>query len=429
MKDIAGAIGTTAIIQAANIATGILAARTLLPQGRGELAEIMLWAGMLAEIGALGLVDALLYRAATRAAPPRALFAAMLGILAVIGVGLAAIAWFALPVLLAGEAAEVKRLGVAYALAFVPCYFAALFTGTLFQGHLDMTRWNIVRVLVPLGYLALIAIGLLIDGAHVASFAVANVGAHALALTVALAILARRGWIAFKPERAVMRGLLAYGIKVYPADLLQVLRLRLDQALVALSLPAAELGLYAIALTVANAPMILIQTIANVAFPKISEQSTQGGKLAVFGRYLRFAVALSVVVIVTIFAISHWAVPLLFGEAFAPAVPVVNVMLLGFLPYAVKVMIIQALKAWDKALIISRVEAFGLVVAATLLLVLVPRLGLVGAAIAVVIAQGATALAMAATFSRAIASPLLGLLRPTAGDLHLIAELRRMVWR
>jgi O-antigen/teichoic acid export membrane protein len=429
MKDIAVSIATTGLIQVANIATGILAARLLLPEGRGELAEIMLWAGMLAELGALGLVDALLYRAATRAASPRALFAAMAALIAAICVVLALIAWFALPLLLEGEPAEVKRLGVVYALAFVPCYFVALFAGTLFQGQLEMATWNAVRVLVPLGYLAFIVLGLALNGAHVVEFAVAFVAAHVLAVVVALVIMARRGWISLAPEWPVMRGLLAFGLKVYPADLMQVLRLKLDQALIALTLPSADLGLYAIALTVANAPMILIQTIANVAFPKISRQDTQGGKLAVFGRYLRFAVALSLAVIVAIYAISHWAVPLLFGAAFAPAVPVIDFMLLGFLPYAVKVMMIQALKAWDKALIVSRVEAFGLAVAAIALLVLVPWLGLIGAAVAVVITQTATALAMAVVFSRAIGTKVQGLLRPTAGDLELVRDLRRMLGR
>ena len=55
-------------------------------EGRGELAEILLWAGIIVEFGILGLSDALLYRAATDAADPKRLFAATLWITVVLGV-------------------------------------------------------------------------------------------------------------------------------------------------------------------------------------------------------------------------------------------------------------------------------------------------------------------------------------------------------
>ena len=46
MKDISVSFLTTAYIQALNIVTGLLAARLLLPEGRGELAALMLWPGL-----------------------------------------------------------------------------------------------------------------------------------------------------------------------------------------------------------------------------------------------------------------------------------------------------------------------------------------------------------------------------------------------
>ncbi len=50
MRDISVSFAATGAIQVVNIATGLLAARLLLPEGRGELAAIMLWPGILAEI-------------------------------------------------------------------------------------------------------------------------------------------------------------------------------------------------------------------------------------------------------------------------------------------------------------------------------------------------------------------------------------------
>ena len=46
---------STGFIQLANLATGILAARLLHPEGRGELALLVLWAVLVANLGSMGL--------------------------------------------------------------------------------------------------------------------------------------------------------------------------------------------------------------------------------------------------------------------------------------------------------------------------------------------------------------------------------------
>src|SRR5690606_40434915 len=51
-------------MQLCGFATGVLAARLLLPEGRGELAAVLLWCGLIASISAISLDQALVYRMA-----------------------------------------------------------------------------------------------------------------------------------------------------------------------------------------------------------------------------------------------------------------------------------------------------------------------------------------------------------------------------
>jgi hypothetical protein len=51
----------TIVIQLVTMFGGILSARLLLPQGKGELTAIMLWPSLLAALGSLGIVDAMTY--------------------------------------------------------------------------------------------------------------------------------------------------------------------------------------------------------------------------------------------------------------------------------------------------------------------------------------------------------------------------------
>ncbi|MBL8837354.1 MAG: oligosaccharide flippase family protein [Alphaproteobacteria bacterium] len=423
MKDISVSIAATGVIQVANVATGILAARLLLPEGRGELAEIMLWAGLLAEFGSLGLYDALLYRAATGAANPRSLFAAVSALSLTLSLILVAVAWVVLPIAFGAQQGELIYTAQVYTTVYLPAYFGALLLGGLFQGQLDMVTWNVVRCLVPLGYLASIAVLWATIGPMVGGFAAANVAAHLLAVAVGIALVIRAGWFSIAPQLAVMRGLFAYGIRVYVGDVLQALRLRLDQATVALWLSSSELGFYVVALTIANAPQIVSSTIAYVAFPKISQAGSEGARREVFGRYLRLSLAASVAIALALLVLVPWAIPLLFGAAFAPAVPICAVLLVGLVPYTLKLMYMQALKAWDHPLAVSRAEIAGLVLAAIALLALVPTYGLIGAATALVIAQLFTAFAMGYLFHSRSGAPVLAMLIPGPSDVALALDL------
>ena len=89
VRDVSISFATTLYIQVVNVATGLLAARLLLAEGRGELAALMLWPGLVAELGCLALSDAMLYRLASGASPARLVCGTMLLLTA----ALCAICW------------------------------------------------------------------------------------------------------------------------------------------------------------------------------------------------------------------------------------------------------------------------------------------------------------------------------------------------
>ena len=419
MKDVTVSFFTTGVMQVANIFTGLLAAWYLLPDGRGELAAVILWPGLIAELGNLGLHDALLFRAATRSATPRELFAASMALISLLSVVLIAVGLAIFPLVFQGHSPEVQTIALVFLCAYLPTYFTSLFTSGMFQGHLQIGTWNVLRAVVPLTYLAAIVLAIVSDHATVAGFASAYIVAQLVAAAVGVLLIARRHWVSFQARYDVMRGLVIYGAKVHVGEIFYSLRQRIDQALISLWLPTADLGIYAVALTVANAPLIMVFTLANVAFPKISQQPTTGGKLEVFGRYLRFSLALALGLILVLWAVVPWLLPLLFKQPFAPAVPITNILLLGTLPLAAKLMFQQALKAWDRSLVVSRAEVVGLAVAVIAILALMPRFGLQGAAWSIVISQLATALMLGFSLHRELRLPIPTLFVPTAEDWQL----------
>jgi O-antigen/teichoic acid export membrane protein len=426
MRDVSVSFVATGLIQVANIATGLLAARLLLPEGRGELAEIMLWAGLIVEFGIIGLSDALLYRAATGTTSPRSLFAAAALITAFLSVVLVA-AGFVIEPLVVTDGPRTLELALAYLVPFVPLYLSALFVATIFQGQLDIVTWNLLRGTVALGYLLFIGLAWWIGHPTVEGFAIANLIGTSLALVLGLLLLARRGWVGWRTERETLRGLVIYGAKVHAGELLNSARQKIDQALVALWLPHADLGLYVVALTLANGPLILAQTLGSLAFPKISNQTELGGKTVVFGRYLRFTLAVTIACTAILLPLNPWLIPLLFGQPFADAATVANIMLLGLPAASAKILFMNALKAWGRSLVIVRAEVVGLAAAALSLVLLLPSLGIIGVAWSLVVANIVATAVMAGSLQRSLGLPVLRLFRPTADDWTLAADLIRRV--
>lgn len=422
VRDVSISFATTLYIQVVNIATGLIAARLLLPEGRGELAALMLWPGLVAELGCLALSDALLYRLASNAASPRVLFGTIVAMTVALCVVLVPIGWLLLPFVMEGHAPDIAAAAWWYMALYLPTYFASLFAANMFQGRLEIVAWNLVRATVPTLYLAgIAALGLAI-APEAPEFAAANVIAMLASALLGCVMLARRGWLGLRPDAGEAKAMAVYGAKAHASEVLHSLRQKLDQAVVAKLMSASDLGIYAVALTVANGPLILVQTISNIAFPKISAQATHDGKVLVFGRYLRLALAMVLAINIVLWIVNPWVIPLLFGEAFAPAVWIADICLLGLVPYAAKVLFACALKAADRALVIPRAELWGLAVVAPALFLLVPQYGLAGAAASLVLAQAATALVLGQRLAEVMQLRLGRLMIPGREDVALLRD-------
>jgi hypothetical protein len=319
-----------AYIQAVNILTGLLAARLLLPEGRGELAALMLWPGWSASSAGSRCRTrcSIGWRRRGDAAP------------AVRGDGLArhgaddragAGRRRAAAHVMATQDADIRMVAPWVMAAYIPSYLRGAVPRQLFQGCMEIVTWNLVRAVVPTAYLLGIAVLGVTIAPEAPEFAAAFVGAQLLSAALALALVARRGWLAIvaeattcvrwsstAPRRTPARCCTACaqarpgGGRAAPrARRSRALRGRADRR---------------------QRSADLVQTAYNVAFPKISGQATREGKVVVFGRYLRLTIATVLAIDVILIATNHWLVPLLFGRPFAPSAMVADLLLIASCP-------------------------------------------------------------------------------------------------
>jgi O-antigen/teichoic acid export membrane protein len=202
------------------------------------------------------------------------------------------------------------------------------------------------------------------------------------------------------PQRVTYRELFRYGLPLYPGNLTQYFSARVDVYLLAWLLPnpAAPLGFYSMAVTMAQTVFFFPTAVSTIFFPYVVEASREdsGRHVAMVSRVTlivtaSFALALAPVATVMI----HVILP-----AFDDALPAFYILL----PAIVSLSLVKVLSSYLAGLAMTgwlssvNVASLGLNVVANL--ILIPPLGIIGAALASLISYSASAVALSVRASR-----------------------------
>ena len=207
-----------------------------------------------------------------------------------------------------------RTLALAFA-AFVPLNLFQRIHLAVLQAELKIGAFNVVRVagavvyVVALGLLPLV--GAATTGGVIAALLVGNLVWCGLAAALVGRPLLRR-----RPDHA--RRLLGYGLRAHLGSMTPLDTLRLDQLVLALFLPAAALGLYVTAMTVAIANRLLGVSLGVVAFP-VAARTPPGQARRPFLQLLVTTAVLSTVAAAFEIAFGRQLLALLFPPEFADA--------------------------------------------------------------------------------------------------------------
>ena len=419
LRDLIRSFIATGIIQLANIASGVMLARILLPAGRGELAAVMLWPPVIAAIGALGISEATVFFAARSQSSRGHIFAAGITLAIILSIILLPIGWLVVDQIAVNFSSEGRAAAFLY-LAFIPLNQIGLIIVSLHQGSLSIARWNVLRTTVYVVYTALIPILYALGHGTVLGFSIASLIANLTVVILGLALARGGDWFDSGPKPDGMRALLGYGLKIHFANVVALLNERLDQLFISLQLPPSDLGLYVVAATAARGLGGIGDTLGTLVFPKIAHAETPELRSRLAGRYIRAALLMSLLPVVTLIALSEWLIALVFGQSFVSAAPVMQVLLLMIIPLNVKCVMVAALKGLNHALSVGAVQSAALILSLIALAILLPIFGLMGAAVASLVTQIAAAVMMGAEVRRRLGVGFKDQLSPCAEDVSFV---------
>lgn len=404
-------------VAALGLANSIMLSRWLGPTGRGEVAAAMLWPVLLAYLSSMGIIVSSMYFSSLPDSRPQIVFnnAIVLGL--IFSAIVLPLGYFALPLLLKSQTADVVNASRFY-LLIIPLTMIAQFGLGVLQGLLRMKAHNWLRTVTPLGYLVGTVVLMSLGRLTLINIIALHFFLNAIVLIGTLVALARAN---IRPgvqtDTALGKEMLRYGSKVHVGTITGLANLSLDQVLMVAWLPPAFLGLYVVAVSAAGLSQMLSQAVQTVATPGIAQKETQPERAGVLEGVFRRYWLLSLLLNLAIAAILPVVIPFVFGVGFKPSVWPAEVLLLGSLFYGASQVLAGGAQALGNPWLGSKASLVALITTITLLYVLLPALGIMGAAIATTAAY-ATALGVVIYgLKRTHAISPLGLFRFNLGDL------------
>jgi O-antigen/teichoic acid export membrane protein len=193
--------------------------------------------------------------------------------------------------------------------------------------------------------------------------------------------------------------------------------------LISLFLVPTKLGLYVIAVTLTSATSLVGSSVSLVALPLVARLEGGNHRFEVARHLILVTVGAALAVTVPMVAFAPELLHVFFGRSYVPAANVARVLLVGGVILSTNRTLGALLKGLGRPLDAGMAEFVALGFTIVGLAALLPMLGLMGAAIASVVAYGVSSAWMMRRAARALEVPLVELVRIRRNDLVAIREL------
>ena len=362
-------------MSAASIVTGILIARWLGPEARGDYAAVSVYFLFSLVIFELGLGASVVYHVAKAGSSYADYVRTAM--------------WLLLPLaFLAGATAilvgipvfgdtDGRRAAFLVLPVSILISFGAVGPSFALQS-VDIAKWNLVRMSQPLVFFLLtVGVGLCVP---LTTFLVINL------MNVSLLVQALISWWLYTRltparghiDKRYIGPLLRFGILNMFSTTPNALNSRVDQLVLAVTVTSAALGQYAVAVSLSMLASPLVSAFGNVAFPRIARGDSV---LETIRTAVRGSLVVSVVVCGTVAIAGPWLVGHLLGDGYEQVTVLLLVLTPGAAVVAVNRVFGDILRGLGRPGFVAVCECVGVVLTVGGLMWLVPYFGILGAAI------------------------------------------------
>jgi O-antigen/teichoic acid export membrane protein len=379
LRAVLQSIASKSTILALQAGTGILTARMLGPAGRGELAAMILWPLFFASVTTLGVPSSLIYHLRHRPDKSEWLVTNGFVMVTLMGAVAAVVAALVLPWWLRQYSPSVIH-AAQWFLVTVPLCSVTLAGRAVLEAEHDFSASNAIQILTPLA--TLVVLLALLAGHSMNSYtaAAAYIAAALPAFWLMISRVRRKGFRATRPRFAGMKQLLQYGIRSYGIDVLGTLALQVDQVLVVSLLSAGAMGSYVVVLSISRMLNVFQTSVVMVLFPKAAGHNA-AKVIAMTGESARVSGLATVVCGAVVCIAGPTLLRVVYGAEYVAAAGALRILVLEAILSGITFVLAQAFMALNRPGVVTVLQGIGLSLSIPMMLWLIPRYGIYGAAV------------------------------------------------
>jgi O-antigen/teichoic acid export membrane protein len=389
-------VASKVVILGLQAGTGILSARELRPWGRGELAAMILWPLLVASVTTLGVPSSLIYFLRHRPKERDRLVANGFAMAAVLGVLAALVTAAILPLFLRNYSPSIIS-AARWFLITVPICSVTLAGRAILEASHDFSASNAIQMLTPFATLIALLAFLLMHQFNPYTAAIAYIAASIPTFWLMAWRVRRVCSPAVSAQTPVIKLILGYGIRSYGIDVLGTLALYIDQVLVVGLLSPGAMGSYVVVLSLSRMLNLFQNSVVMVLFPKSAGRPARE-VVEMTGDAVRVSALVTAVCGVFVCAAGPFLLQILYGSDYVAAAGALRILVVEVVLSGATYVLAQAFMALDTPGVVTTLQAIGLSLCIPLMIFLIPRYGIYGAALSLLASTTARLIFVTAAF-------------------------------
>lgn len=399
IKDTLVTFSTQIIAVILGIAAAIVVARVLGPSGKGAYALIILVPTLLLSVGNLGIGISNIYFGGSKKYQPAELASNSLIVALGLGVILSVAFLTYYHSFYPSFLRDADPLCLSLVVIMLPFGLLGMYFSHILLGQQKINQWNLIHLFRGSMLTLLVLVLLLGAKAGLLGACSAWAGAMFLSGILSLLLVRRMTDIKWTFHPALFKHSVKFGVQGYLGNVIQLLNYRLDMLLVAFFIDAAAVGYYSVAVGLAEALWYFPAAVGVVILartPGLSAEEADKSTPIVCRNTLFLTLGAGVL----LFALGKYIISLFFGSAFLPAVQSLWILLPGIVALSIFRVLANEMAGRGKPIILTIAAAASLAVNIPLNLLLIPKMGISGAALASTISYTFTAIVVLIAFVR-----------------------------
>jgi O-antigen/teichoic acid export membrane protein len=392
---------TKILIFGISAVTSVIIARVLGPKGKGIYALIIMIPTMAATLSSMGINFSNIYFIGKKKYPIGLIIGNSLFFSFCFG-GVATLLLFILApfmnnYFLKGSA---PLIYLYISLPMIP--FLLLFENIyhIFLGYRNMLKFAAVNLVIPLSYLATLLFFYYFSKLYIYQVIWSYIFALGIGLSAGVYFLVQSGYCTgLAVNKKIFSESLSFGFKQHLGTVSQFLNYRFDLLIVAALLSPAEVGLYFVAVLVAETIWYIPNSLSQILYAQTASSDTQTAN-AFTPLVCRSTVLLTFIAVLVLFSISGIVIPWLFKSQFLPSVIALKLLLPGIFSLSISKVLGSDLVGRGFPQYTSFASFISLVLTVILDLILIPYFGIRGASLVSTVAYSANAVIVLYLFIR-----------------------------